>query len=193
MNQLEGKRAKRLAIYREDADVVETQRHEKFVDWFFDALTGMRAAVAALPPDLLSGLEVAPEAYWQLTGSPRNGNGMCAHIKSYPQHYTYHLTADMDYLVNEAGDIFQHRRKKATQSSLTQLCGVGARQGMPVAPELRRSIEDLALDMPQSTVLLLESFRQSLRPNGHERGARPATVTVAETTSAQDLPKPRSL
>lgn len=60
--ELQGKRAKRLAIYREEADVVETQRHDEFVDWFFDALTRMRAAVAALPPDMLSGLDVALEA-----------------------------------------------------------------------------------------------------------------------------------
>ena len=62
--EMSGRRAKRVAIYRDDADVTESARYAEFIDWFFDALTRMRAAVAALPPTLIapSGTGEATEA-----------------------------------------------------------------------------------------------------------------------------------
>lgn len=43
------RRACRIAEYREDADVAEVERHDEFIDWFFDAGVRLRRALAALP------------------------------------------------------------------------------------------------------------------------------------------------
>lgn len=47
---LPNRRASRIADYYEEADVTETDRHDEFIDWFFDAGQRMREALAAIPP-----------------------------------------------------------------------------------------------------------------------------------------------
>jgi hypothetical protein len=44
------RRACRVADYRDDADVTDTDRHDEFIDWFFDAGERLRRALAVLPP-----------------------------------------------------------------------------------------------------------------------------------------------
>lgn len=48
--ELPGKRACRIADYRADADVTDTDRHDEFIDWLIDAGVRLRAALAAVPP-----------------------------------------------------------------------------------------------------------------------------------------------
>lgn len=57
------RRACRIAEYRQDADVTEVERHEEFIDWFFDTGTRLRAALAALPTG------------WDTPGSVSGGSG----------------------------------------------------------------------------------------------------------------------
>lgn len=57
------RRACRIAEYCDDADVTEVERHDEFIDWFFDAGTRLRAALAALPTG------------WGTTGSVSGGVG----------------------------------------------------------------------------------------------------------------------
>jgi len=43
-------RARRIAEYRDDADVIFEDRHEEFISWFFDAGVRLRQALAAIDP-----------------------------------------------------------------------------------------------------------------------------------------------
>ncbi|WP_370323787.1 DUF4268 domain-containing protein [Euzebya sp.] len=46
---LSNRRACRIAEYRDDGDAADVDRHEDFIDWFFDAGVRLRRAIAALP------------------------------------------------------------------------------------------------------------------------------------------------
>ena len=49
---LPNSKACRIAEYKEDANVIMEDRHDEFIDWFFDAGVRMRHALSAieLPP-----------------------------------------------------------------------------------------------------------------------------------------------
>jgi hypothetical protein len=49
--ELPNRRASRIAAYKDDCTVTDTQRHEEFIEWFLDAGTRLRSAlsIVALP------------------------------------------------------------------------------------------------------------------------------------------------
>jgi len=50
--ELVGKRACKIADYRADAEVADTDRHDEYIDWLVDAGVRLRAALATVPPPL---------------------------------------------------------------------------------------------------------------------------------------------
>ncbi|WP_254126803.1 DUF4268 domain-containing protein [Aquihabitans sp. G128] len=51
-DEIEGKRACRIATYREDGDILEEAQWDQYLDWFLDAGERMRRALAQVAEDV---------------------------------------------------------------------------------------------------------------------------------------------
>ncbi|HUG86240.1 MAG TPA: DUF4268 domain-containing protein, partial [Euzebya sp.] len=64
------RRACRIAEYRDEGDVMDVDRHDKFIEWFFDAGTRLRAALAALPEGWAAAVTPAEAVDVGMVGPP---------------------------------------------------------------------------------------------------------------------------